>query len=245
MKNKKENKNMRGSKIAFMLLLAMLAILVTSSVADAVTSADISRPVTGGSVTVGGLSQLQFVVPMNIQNLSSVDSTEIEYNGQQGVNSLSFHINGTLCQTLTMGLWQSKLNCNGNLSTANAQGSANVSITNNGATSQILSAKILVGYRQNDQILSVTDISTLATKTDIYQANTTLHTRFTTVDTNIAAVKNETNDIYNRTVALKNETNTIYTDIHSNTWKDSLAVRIWLSGTRTLTALAQSIITLS
>lgn len=243
----KENLIKRKPITLFVVMLLALSFGGLAYADTPTRSTDEYSAFTGQTITAG--SSATGLVDMNLLNVSASQGGTVKIYPQQGVNSLEVFINGSSCGSATVGaLTPVPFNCDSSiLTTAVLQGTANVTVDNNGALTHIFSATLSARYQETRA--DAIDTSSLATadqlnanttqilngqsdiRSDVNVANTSIHTRFDGVDSNLTAIKNETN--------------AIYTTINSESWMDLIAGRVWAYTTRTLTNIAQSIITLT
>lgn len=227
-------KNSLGKNNATKMTLHIVSMFVfvlalTSGMAYAESTDEITF-LSGTTITAG--STTSTLVPLDLDNVSTSKGGTVKIYPQSGVNSLTVAMNGTTCQTANVGsITPVPYNCNSTVFTTGIlQGTANISITNNGATSHILSATVSARYTETAPAFNT---SGLATSAEVQSVNNTLLSVNTSINANIddfeATELSHFTTVNATANATYNVANQINTTINSDTWKDSLAERIRLA----------------
>ena len=261
-KNMKERENKKGKGkegkgyLVIMFLVAFALSGIASgelAYADTPTRAIDGIAVTGATVSISAGARSNNLVPLDIQNVSSSQGATVHIKGQENVTTIAVYLNGTLCQAqATVGLWDAyPFDCDSAINTTILAGLANISIHNNGSNPIKLGAIMSVRYREDRA--GAVDISTLATKDQLNSNTSTILSSISTANisvhgalsTNFTALSTEVNASRDFASAANSTAFEINTTINSQTWKDSIATRVWAATVRTLTSIAQSIIQLA
>lgn len=226
----------------------MLAFFMFLSVGFAQPTVSVDEiSITGASDSVAAGTNNSYTIDLSFEDVNTTQGATVQIKGQENVSTIEVFLNGTSCESATVGLWDAyPFDCGNAISDSIVSGAAEVVIKNTGSDGMQLGAELSVRYKQNSQVADTSDLATksdLASNTsairdDIGSTNDTLHTKNDKIWSDV-------NTSRDAAQAANTTADEINTTINSQSWKDSIASAVWSATTRTLTSLKQSIIELA